>query len=709
MGILAHVDAGKTTLTERLLHAAGVIDTVGSVDAGTTQTDTLALERERGITIKAAVVSFEIAGVAVNLIDTPGHPDFIAEVERVLSLLDGAVLVVSAVEGVQPQTRVLMRALRRLHVPTLLFVNKIDRGGADAGRVLSAIARRLTPDIVPMGTVDGAGTRAARFVPHDIDDPAFRGVLTETLAERDDRLLAAYVENERSVTGHRLHEELAAQSRRSLIHPVFFGSAITGEGVDTLRAGLVDLLPTGAGDPDAALSGQVFKIDRGGAGEKIAYVRMFAGTINVRQRLTVQTVGDDPKVDNGGDTHGKGDGPHGNGGDHAAGGQQRTRGEVKATAISVADDGGWVRRPRVVAGEIGRLSGLAQVRVGDVIGEPPKSAAGHHFAPPTMQTVVAAVRARDDQALRTALARLAEQDPLINVRADDTGREVSVSLYGEVQKEVIQATLADEFGIDVTFRASTTICVERPARTGEAVEVLNTDTNPFQATIGLRVEPGPAGSGIRFRMRVDPYDMPLYVYKNAESYATSMAGYVRDTLREGLRGWQVTDGLVTMTRSGYSVADGPPSKRGPDSTAADFRHLTPLVLMRALDDAGTVVCEPMLRVSLEIPMWAITGVMTALGRLGAAVKDQSVRGDLTTVVTVVPAARTPELQRHLPGLTAGEGVMESTFEGYRPVHGDPPGRPRATVDPRRREDYLVSLTRHGRRSGPSAVRQGDGH
>src|SRR5512144_1985119 len=136
LGILAHVDAGKTTLTERLLFAAGIIDTVGSVDAGTTQTDTLALERQRGITIKSAVVSFTIGGVTVNLVDTPGHPDFIAEVERVLSLLDGAVLVVSAVEGVQPQTPLLFRALQRLHVPTLIFVNKIDRTGADPERAL---------------------------------------------------------------------------------------------------------------------------------------------------------------------------------------------------------------------------------------------------------------------------------------------------------------------------------------------------------------------------------------------------------------------------------------------------------------------------------------------------------------------------------------------------------------------------------------------
>src|SRR5215204_6603332 len=166
LGILAHVDAGKTTLTERLLYAAGVIDEIGRVDDGTTQTDTLPLEQRRGITIKSAVVSFAIDDVRVNLIDTPGHPDFIAEVERVLSVLDGAVLVVSGVEGVQPQSRVLMRALRRLAVPTLMFVNKMDRVGADDERVLRAISERLTNAIVP---IDAGDER-----------------LAEVLAERDD-------------------------------------------------------------------------------------------------------------------------------------------------------------------------------------------------------------------------------------------------------------------------------------------------------------------------------------------------------------------------------------------------------------------------------------------------------------------------------------------------------------------------------------------
>ncbi len=663
LGILAHVDAGKTTLTERLLYEAGVIDTVGSVDAGTTRTDSMALERQRGITIRAAVVAFDVAGVRVNLVDTPGHPDFIAEVERVLSLLDGAVLVVSAVEGVQPQTRVLARALRRLGVPTLVFVNKIDRPGADPAGVLAQVGGRLGARAVPMGTVEQPGRRAARFLPWRLDRPESRGSLLDALADGDDRLLAAFVADETAVTGRRLRTALAAQTRGGLVHPVFFGSAVTGAGVAALRRALVELLPCRAGDTRSPASGRVFAIDRNPAGERIAYVRMFTGSLRTRQRLPLHTVG--------------------------GGGA-----EAKPTAIRVAEHGDWVGRPVLAAGEIGQLSGLAGVRIGDTVGAP-GTAASAQFPPPTLQSVVSPVRPADGTALRAALAQLAEQDPLIGVQSGDGGRELSVRLYGEVQREVLAARLADEYGIEVTFRRSTTICVERPAGTGTAVEYLGSDAHPFRAGIGLRVEPGPPGSGIQWRMAVEPHTIALYVYKSAESFADHMRGYVLGALDEGRYGWRVTDAVLTMVHSDYSVPDGPPSRRGRLSTATDFRNLTPMVVARALDAAGTLVCEPLLRVSVEIPARSVAAVLTALGRLGAAVRDQSVRGDLTTIETVLPAPSLPDLQRRLPGLTGGEGVLESAFAGYRPVAGASPTRRRTSADPLNRAEYLATLSRQG--------------
>src|SRR5439155_6081299 len=219
----------------------GVIDAIGSVDDGTTQTDSLALEQQRGITIKSAVASFPIDDVTINLIDTPGHPDFIAEVERVLSVLDGVVLVIAAVEGVQAQTRVLMRTLQRLRIPTLLFVNKIDRRGARYDGVLREISERLTPAGVPMGTVGGLGTPDARFV------PGLAAAALDVLADHDDELLAAYVEGSAmshttaGAMSHATHSgmshdtlraALTTQTRQALVHPVHFGSAITGAGVN---------------------------------------------------------------------------------------------------------------------------------------------------------------------------------------------------------------------------------------------------------------------------------------------------------------------------------------------------------------------------------------------------------------------------------------------------------------------------------------------
>ncbi|HSZ43050.1 MAG TPA: translation factor GTPase family protein [Trebonia sp.] len=654
LGILAHVDAGKTSLTERLLYAAGVIGAIGRVDDGNTTTDTLALERQRGITIKAAVVSFAIGDVTVNLIDTPGHPDFIAEVERVLSVLDGAVLVISAVEGVQAQTRVLMRTLRRLGIPVLIFINKTDRLGADPERVLGEIREKLTPAAVVPGSAD----------------------MVEILADHDEDMLRAFVNGDRVPAG-RSRDALASQARRGLVYPVLCGSAITGAGTAALSATITEFLPCSAGSIEAALDGTVFKIERGPAGEKIAYIRIFHGMLHVRDRVRF--------------------------GDGREGGK-----EAKVTTVTTTSGDEGVAQ----AGQIARVWGLHDIRIGDTVTGLRGNSSGQanpagFFAPPTLETAVVPADGTDATALHSALTQLAEQDPLIGLRRADA--QIFISLYGEVQKEVIEATLADDFGLKVAFEETTTICVERPVGAGESVEPIGVPPNPFLAGIGLRVEPlrveplraespgtespgaesRPGSAGVEFRLGVSPGDMP-------PAFFTAVEETVHEALREGLHGWQVTGCLVTMTHSGYYPRQSHAHAtfdKSMSSTAGDFRQLTPLVVMTALSQAGTAVHEPLHHFLLDLPAERSLTTLTALPRLDAIPLSTTTRGPACVIEGEIPAARIRELQRELPGLTSGEGILETTFDRYVRTRGVPPSRPRTTPDALNRKEYLLHVTR----------------
>ena len=500
LGILAHVDAGKTTLTERLLFTAGAIDHVGSVDAGTTQTDSLDLERERGITIRSAVASFLVGDLAVNLVDTPGHPDFIAEVERVLGVLDGAVLVVSAVEGVQPQTPLLFRALQRLHVPTLIFVNKIDRAGADPERVVAAMARRLSPGVVPMGpsATPGAG-RDVRAVRHGRRGASGRADGGPRRARRGD---PARVRRRRggALVPRACARQLAAQTRQGWRPP------------GVLRLGRERDRRSTRCSP-ASTSSSSGAARRPGAPTSRAACSRSSG----RRRASASPTSACSRARCGRASA-------------CASGEGRRRSRPRS---------GCSRRPArrgatsLAAGEMATVRGLGAVRVGDAIGEPPPGRGGDRALPAAGARGGRVRRASPSEqgSLRAALAQLAEQDPLIDVRQDDHRHEIAVSLYGEVQKEVIQATLERDYGIAADFRETTTVCIERPARVGEAEEVIRAktktnitgrssplSTNPFMATLALRIEPAPLGSGIEFRAEVEPRLVPLYLFKTPDAF-----------------------------------------------------------------------------------------------------------------------------------------------------------------------------------------------
>ncbi|WAU83601.1 tetracycline resistance ribosomal protection protein Otr(A) [Streptomyces sp. Qhu-G9] len=630
IGILAHVDAGKTSLTERLLFDSGVTDRLGSVDAGDTRTDDGAIERQRGITIRSAVAAFTAGDVQINLIDTPGHSDFIAEVERALEVLDGAVLLLSAVEGVQAQTRVLMKTLRRLRLPTLVFVNKIDRPGAREEGLLDDIRRRLTPHIVPLTGVRGIGTARAEVVPRPVDGPR----TTEALAEADPAVLAAVVDGP-PPTADDLRAALAARTADGSLHPVLFGSALGGQGIPQLVEALPRLIPAPSAPaaPDTREPrGTVFAVRTRADGGRTAYLRLFEGEVTQRQHLAFLRR-------------------------EADGGETEVPGRVLGLDV--------VGRPGpLTAGNIAAVTGLPGIRVGDRLGRGPDRAP--QFAAPTLETVVRARRPERAAPLRAALLALADQDPLIHARPGPAG-STALLLYGEVQKEVLAATLLEDFGVEAEFEPSRIRFLERPVGTGEACEEIQRHGHAgFWATIGLRVEPGPLGSGTVFTYETELGALPRAFHQAIEEtvHTTLLAG--------GPHGRPVTDCRVTLVRSGFV---------GPISTAGDFRGLTPVVLRRALEHAGTQVYEPYHSFETELPLDALAPVTARLAACAADVEEIT-GGDTSWLVTgQVPARHVRDIELRLPGLTHGEGVWWSRPSGDRPVHRreqDGADRPRAS-------------------------------
>lgn len=635
MGILAHVDAGKTSITERLLFETGIINELGSVDTGNTQMDTMEQERRRGITIQSAVTAFTINSIQVNLVDTPGHPDFIAEIERVLDILDGAILVISSVEGIQAQTRILYRALKRMSIPCLIFANKIDRLGARYDSLIEEVRTRLTPTTVPLGKCTNIGEPNADFYLFDQFPESTRMGLIEMLAENDDKILSCFVEQGLSIDNGILRQSLIDQTRRGLIHPILFGSAITGAGVTTLIQAIAEFLPTKEFPTEEKAKGRIFKIERGDSGEKICFAKIISGMLRVRDRIQVGTI------------------------------------DERVKAVQVFENGTTIATNHVEAGRIAKIWGLSNACIGDAIGEGGSNVGESRFSPPMLETAISARDPKKRGQLYKSLYELAEQDPFISLRIDENAGVLYVALYGEVQREVIEERLTNEYGIKVNFSETTTIHIERPIGIGKA---LDEAPDPFIATIGLTIEPRPAGSGNIFEPEAGPGLVP-------PGFLTAVEEGVMNALQQGLYGWQVLDCKVTMTKSIRH-------RDWANSTAADHRKLAPLVVMDALKRAGTQVHEPIQTFHLECPSDSLGQLIVEMTKLRAVPLEPTVRGSVCFLEGTIPAAKVREFQLILPSMTRGEGVLDTTFSHYAPTIGEIPTRPRTDYNPLNREDYL---------------------
>lgn len=663
IGIFAHVDAGKTTLTERLLFDNGAIPAMGSVDAGSTTTDSHALERERGITIRSAVADFQLGDLQVNVVDTPGHPDFIAEVERALSVVDGAVLVISAVEGIQAQTKVLMRSLQAAQVPTLIFVNKIDRKGARPEALLEDISKKLATGIVSMNEVVNAGGPDANVGAWLLERDAHDQRTLETLAEHDLDILAKVVD-EQQPSQAEIISSVAKLTVEGKVCAVFNGSALVGTGVRELARGIQLLLPNHAdGSSSEAPEGIVFAMERLATGEKIAYMRLLSGELRERQDVTFRQA------------------------DH--------RGNIRELSGRVTELGiigdrregagraaqGTQQKARVLtAGNIAKVRGLSGIRVGAHVGGLERGRTPKHFPAPNLEAVVRARRPGQQAQLHAALMALSDEDPLIRVRLT-SDRSASLLLYGEVQKEVIAERLIREFGVESEFSVTSPIYFERPIGGGEAEYVIDRHGNyEFCATIGLKLVPGQIGDGNRYVREVTWGQMPPGFYRAIEES-------VMETLEQGLFGWPVTDCSVHLVKLGYDR---------PITVAADFRCLTPMLVMRALSLAKTRVYEPCQTFELEVPDQSLGEVINFLSTHEARIGKTEQSGTTSwTVFGEIPAGLVQEVAKALPGLSHGEAVLMLFPGADRPVHGAAPTRPRTDGNPLDYQEYTRHLTLAG--------------
>ena len=601
IGIFAHVDAGKTTLSEQLLAHAGAIRQRGSVDAGTAHTDNLPIEQRRGISVKATCVRMNWRDTAIHLIDTPGHVDFSAEVERSLWALDAAVLVICSAEGVQPQTEALFHALREQKVPTVLFFNKLDREGADADAALEGARRLLSPDIAPLW-----------------DDEA----AMEAVCNLDDDLMERYLSGEEP-SADEIRAVLLSCARRGELYPALKGSALRDEGITAVLDAMVDCLPPPAGDPAAALCGVVFAARQDRMLGRGAWVRLYSGQLENRAALNLPA-GVDPLT-----------------------GEEKLV-QRKITQIRTVEgtDAGALS-----AGEIGVVYGLGDIPIGHVLGEgallPRRVEPGRLRTPlMTVQAIPGSPDKMND--LRAALMTLSGEDPLLKATYTRSLNQLQLHVMGAIQLEILEEELKTRFGLGVQFTKPAVIYRETIAAPVEGF-VAYTMPKPCWAIMRFRMEPAPRGSGVVFASEVPVRELAMQ-YQHQVEQALPLA------LNQGRLGWQVTDVKITLTEGNSHQWHTHP---------LDFIVATPMGIQDGLRRAQNLLLEPILSVRFLLPQECVGRIMSDVALMRGEVTSTITQGDRVILTALIPVATSMDYAATLAAATGGRGGMSIALHGYR--------------------------------------------
>ena len=667
IGVIAHIDAGKTTTTERILFYTGKTYRLGSVDDGTTVTDWMEQERERGITIVSAAVSAEWKGYQVNIIDTPGHIDFTAEVQRSLRVLDGGVVIFDAVQGVEPQSETVWRQADRYGVPRICFVNKMDRVGASYERTIESIRDRLgaNPIVmqIPLGfeatfhgvvnileqtaTVwdDDLGKEPKQVeIPDELKEQAEEALaqLVERIAELDDDLTVKYLEGEEISL-----DELKAALRRSVIAgkatPVFCGSSLKNKGTQILLDAVIDYLPSPVdipavqgtnadneeeiielpADDGAPMSALVFKIVTDPYVGRLAYFRVYSGIVNQGAMVLNTNKGKRERI-----------------------------GRLIRMYADRREDITEVR-----AGDIGAVLGFKETFTGDTLCDNKKVVLENiTFPEPVISIAIEPKSTADQDKMGEALRKLSEEDPTFRVRSDENTGQTIISGMGELHLDVLVNRMLREFKVQanvgrprVAYRESITRTVEKMAHK----YVKQTGGRGQYGHVVISLEPGERGSGVIFENKIVGGVIP-------KEYIPAVEKGIMESADSGvLAGYPVVDMKITLFDGSYHEVD---------SSEMAFKMAASMAFKEGVQKGGPVLLEPMMKVEVVVPEDYLGDIIGQVNSRRGNVLGMEMRpGNAQAVRAMVPLAEMFGYATELRSATQGRGVFSMEFDHYQPV------------------------------------------
>ena len=613
IGILAHVDAGKTTITENFLYLSGQTKKLGSVDDGTAQTDFLDVERERGISVRSSNTTFEYEGVQINLVDTPGHVDFSADVERVLRVLDCAVLVISAVEGVQAHTETLWNALQNLKIPTIIFINKIDRAGADVELVINEIKKELTDKLAELYDVSNEASNDANIISVWNNDTKSEQVI-EAIANSDETILEKYLE-EQEISFLELDQALIKAVHQCGLYPVLLGSAKNSVGVKELLNAIINYLPGPKADESKPLSALVYRITHDKTMGQVVHVKVYNGSIKNRESIKNVSQHIEEKVT-----------------------------QVRKLISNKFEDIGEVK-----AGDIAGICGQQNAKVGDVLGEFSENLPEDiSLRTPLLTVQVKAENDKDYVALAEALQELSKEDPTLDFEWLRDDKELHVKIMGWIQIEVLEKILENRFGIKAKFDDPTVIYKETPSKKGEGF-VRYWMPKPCWAIMKFLIEPGERGSGVVYESKISVDDVH-------QKYQNEVERTIPNALKQGIKGWEVSDLKITLIEGeDHQVHSNP----------GDFIVATPMGIMDGLVNTGTTLLEPLISFKISATEDLLGAITSDITQMRGTFESPEMENGKFILSGILPVSTSLDFPVRLSSRSGGKAKISTKFYGYQ--------------------------------------------